>query len=122
MRLRPVCLALALVLGACTATPDRQTAPEPAGFWTGEMGGPVPATIAGGTVIDTAALAELIAEEDPVLIDVGPDAAQARQHRRRRLGAAAASDDPGQRVAAGAPARAISRRRAMSGSAAGCKR
>jgi PQQ-dependent catabolism-associated CXXCW motif protein len=63
---------LALLLSACTATPDRETAPEPEGFWTGPMGGPVPASIEGGTVIDAAALATLIAAEDPVLVDVGP--------------------------------------------------
>ena len=65
-------LALAFLLSACTSTPDRETAPEPDGFWTGQMGGPVPATIAGGTVIDTVALAALISEHDPVLVDVGP--------------------------------------------------
>ena len=70
--MRQACLALALLLSACTATPDRQTAPEPDGFWTGPMGGPVPATIAGGAVIDTAELAALIAKRDPVLVDVGP--------------------------------------------------
>ena len=62
----------ALLLSACSATPDRETAPEPDGIWTGPMGGPVPATIEGGTVIGTAALAELIAERDPALVDVGP--------------------------------------------------
>jgi PQQ-dependent catabolism-associated CXXCW motif protein len=36
------------------------------------MGGPVPATITGGTVITTDELAALIAERDPVLVDVGP--------------------------------------------------
>jgi hypothetical protein len=36
------------------------------------MGGPVPATLSGGTVVDTAALAALIAAENPVLLDVGP--------------------------------------------------
>lgn len=71
--MRQAWLALALLLSACAApAPDRATAPEPAGFWTGPMGGPVPATIAGGTVVDTAALADLIAERDPVLVDVGP--------------------------------------------------
>jgi len=63
---------LALLLSGCSATPNRETAPEPEGFWTGPMGGPVPATIEGGTVIDTEELAELIAEQDPVLVDVGP--------------------------------------------------
>ena len=70
--MRQACLHLVLLLSACTATPDRETAPEPDGFWTGPMGGPVPATIAGGTVVDTAELAALIAAEKPVLVDVGP--------------------------------------------------
>jgi PQQ-dependent catabolism-associated CXXCW motif protein len=45
---------------------------EPSGFWTGPMQSEVPATISGGTVIDTPALAAMIEEKDPVLIDVGP--------------------------------------------------
>jgi PQQ-dependent catabolism-associated CXXCW motif protein len=36
------------------------------------MGGAVPATIEGGTVVDSAKLAALIAERHPVLVDVGP--------------------------------------------------
>jgi PQQ-dependent catabolism-associated CXXCW motif protein len=36
------------------------------------MGGSVPASIAGGEVIDSAGLIALIGEENPVLIDVGP--------------------------------------------------
>ena len=63
---------VALLLCACSTTPDRETAPEPEGFWTGPMGGPVPATIEGGSVIDTTELAALISERDPVLVDVGP--------------------------------------------------
>lgn len=62
----------ALLLCGCAETNDRSTTPEPAGFWTGPMGGPVPATITGGMVIDTAGLVVLMAEKDPVLVDVGP--------------------------------------------------
>jgi PQQ-dependent catabolism-associated CXXCW motif protein len=62
--------ALLLLLSACAQTQD--TVPEPAGFWTGPMGGDVPATISGGTVVDTAELAALIAAQQPVLVDVGP--------------------------------------------------
>lgn len=69
--MRRACL-LALLLCACTAAPDRETAPEPDGFWTGPMGGPVPAGIEDGTVIGTAELARMIAAEGPVLVDVGP--------------------------------------------------
>lgn len=61
---------LALLLSACADTSN--SVPEPAGFWTGPIGGPVPATIAGGEVVTTAELAALIAAEHPVLIDVGP--------------------------------------------------
>lgn len=60
---------LALVAGpACAQT----YAPEPDGFWMGEMGGPVPATIAGGKVIGTAELRELVDAGGAVLVDVAP--------------------------------------------------
>jgi len=45
-------------------------APEPHGYWLGPIHGPVPATIAGGTVLGTAALARLLAGGGVVLIDV----------------------------------------------------
>lgn len=45
--------------------------PEPEGLWTGPMHGPTPATLAGATVLDLAALEALIAEK-PILVDVGP--------------------------------------------------
>jgi PQQ-dependent catabolism-associated CXXCW motif protein len=63
---------LALLLSACVETGDPASVPEPAGFWTGPMGGAVPATITGGTVINSAELAALIAAEQPVLVDVSP--------------------------------------------------
>lgn len=43
---------------------------EPAGFHQGAMHGYTPNTVAGGTVIDTAQLAKLIAVEHPLLVDV----------------------------------------------------
>lgn len=62
-------LLLALLLGAASAPVP---VPEPDGFWTGPTGGAVPATIAGGTVIDTEALQRLVAQGGIVLIDVAP--------------------------------------------------
>ena len=52
------------------AAPPPEQVPEPQGYWLGPVNGPVPASIAGGTVIDTAALAHLIARGGVALIDV----------------------------------------------------
>jgi PQQ-dependent catabolism-associated CXXCW motif protein len=59
-------------LGAALAETTAQTAyaPEPHDYWLGPIHGPVPATIAGGTVIDTAALAHLLESGGAVLVDV----------------------------------------------------
>jgi PQQ-dependent catabolism-associated CXXCW motif protein len=47
--------------------------PEPAGFWTGPMQGAVPATLAGATVLATAAAAQAFLTQHQALpIDVGP--------------------------------------------------
>jgi PQQ-dependent catabolism-associated CXXCW motif protein len=46
--------------------------PEPAGIWTGPLQGAVPATIAGGKVVDAAAVEALIAQQRAILIDVAP--------------------------------------------------
>jgi PQQ-dependent catabolism-associated CXXCW motif protein len=46
--------------------------PEPTGIWTGPLQGPVPATIAGGKVVDATAVDTLIAQEQAILIDVAP--------------------------------------------------
>ena len=51
---------------------DPAHAPEPSGFWTGRMLGPVPATIAGGRVIHTAELKLLAAGGAIFLVDVSP--------------------------------------------------
>lgn len=45
-------------------------APEPQDYWTGPMQGEVPATLAGGRVLHTEALADLLRDGGIVLIDV----------------------------------------------------
>lgn len=62
---RILLLAVLLQVGA---TPEH--APEPQGYWLGPIHGPVPATISGGTVIDTDALAALQQSGRAVLVDV----------------------------------------------------
>lgn len=66
------CLLLTVTLGEALAAATGQTphAREPHGYWLGPIHGPVPATIAGGTVIGTAALAHLLASGGVVLVDV----------------------------------------------------
>ena len=44
--------------------------PEPQGLWPGPMQGSTPQTLRGATVIDAATMAKLIADNDPVLVDV----------------------------------------------------
>lgn len=75
MRHFGACLALLTVtVGAALAAATGQTAhaPEPHGYWLGPARGPVPATIAGGTVIGTATLARVLAKGGAVLLDVAP--------------------------------------------------
>lgn len=55
-----------------TALANDDAPPEPDSYWQGAMNGKVPATIAGGIVIATRQLTELIQRENPVLIDVVP--------------------------------------------------
>jgi len=64
--------ALLMLASAPTAFADGDQPPEPAGYWQGPMNGKVPATIAGGTVIRTDELANLVRRENPVLVDVVP--------------------------------------------------
>ncbi len=45
-------------------------APEPPGLWTGEERGAVPATLAGGQVVDTEGLQALLAYGGAVVVDV----------------------------------------------------
>jgi PQQ-dependent catabolism-associated CXXCW motif protein len=61
------------------ATPAREgntdraaepTVPEPSGYWTGDINGPTPATIAGGKVIRARELADLMKRERAVTVDV----------------------------------------------------
>lgn len=49
---------------------QRSAVPEPEGYRTADYHAPVPATLAGTTVLDTEALLELIGRERPVLVDV----------------------------------------------------
>ena len=67
------CLIAWLLLAAVTAaSAGEETPPEPAGYWQGPMLSKVPATIAGGKVIGTDQLADLVRQENPVLVDVVP--------------------------------------------------
>ena len=64
---------LLLLLAAAASAPAAaapEHVPEPHGYWLGPIHGPVPATIAGGTVLDTAGLAHLLAGGGVVLLDV----------------------------------------------------
>ena len=101
LRLRRTGLALALLLSACTSSPDRETAPEPDGFWTGPMGRAGAGDHRGrrGYRHGGAGGADLGARSRAGLRR--PDAAQAGHHRGRGWGAAAASHYLGQCVAAG---------------------
>src|SRR5512138_178934 len=47
-----------------------ENVPEPDGFWTGPINSPVPATLRGGKVIHTSELERMIANDQPLLIDV----------------------------------------------------
>lgn len=48
------------------------SAPEPAGLYQGALAGYTPSTLSGAAVVDTAAVAELVAAGGVVLLDVGP--------------------------------------------------
>jgi PQQ-dependent catabolism-associated CXXCW motif protein len=63
-------LMTALLLAIQSSTAVMAQAPEPEGFWNGPMQSPTPSTLAGAVVVDTQKLAELIAQEKPLLIDV----------------------------------------------------
>lgn len=64
-------LAFLLLMSACAEAAD-PAPPEPADVWTGPMQGPVPATIAGGTVIGVDEIEALVAQEGAILVDVAP--------------------------------------------------
>ena len=57
--------ALLFALGAAAAA-----VPEPAGFWTGPIGGPVPASLSGGRVIHTMKLATFLKSTAVLVVDV----------------------------------------------------
>lgn len=68
-----VCVSVALVLASVTTgSAGQDSPPEPAGYWQGPMLGKVPETIAGGTVIETDKLADLVRQQGSVLVDVVP--------------------------------------------------
>lgn len=59
---------LAAALFATSAIAEE--APEPDGYWTGPINGPVPATLSGGKVIHADELSAMLDAEQVVLIDV----------------------------------------------------
>lgn len=71
-----VCAGFALASSGALATdppanPSPAVAPEePADYWTGPINGPVPRTVSGGTVIDTASLKAMLEQGDLVLVEV----------------------------------------------------
>ena len=76
-------LLAGLLLGLASLTPARaggdedstsadSGVPEPAGYRMDEYRAPTPATLAGGTVVDTAGVQQLLGESGVVLIDVLP--------------------------------------------------
>jgi PQQ-dependent catabolism-associated CXXCW motif protein len=69
---RQAWLALALLLGTAAVAGAAEHAAEPSGFWTGPLHGPVPATLAGGSVIDTTQMIALAHDGGAVLVDVSP--------------------------------------------------
>jgi PQQ-dependent catabolism-associated CXXCW motif protein len=75
--MRPIVALLASALalagsGAATAGVPAAPPPEPAGFWTGPLNDPVPATLEGGKVIHTHDLAALLKHKEgkAVIVDV----------------------------------------------------
>ncbi len=71
-RISITCAALAMIAALPGALAQEGPPPEPEGFWQGPINGPLPATIAGGTVIATQELAGLAGDASTVLIDVSP--------------------------------------------------
>lgn len=68
-----VCMTVWLALAAMAPVlAGEEQPPEPDGYWQGPMNGRVPATLAGGRVIDTQDLADMVEHDNPVLIDVLP--------------------------------------------------
>lgn len=67
-----VAVTLAFVCMTMAARADEDPPPEPDGYWQGAMNGRVPATLAGGTVIGTDTLQDMLRTKSPLLIDVVP--------------------------------------------------
>lgn len=68
-----VLLALVALLLAATALAESSSpaaVPEPAGYWTGDINSPTPATLRGGKVIDAKGLSALLQTGKVVVIDV----------------------------------------------------
>jgi PQQ-dependent catabolism-associated CXXCW motif protein len=63
-------LAVFLTRAVIVAAAEPEHAPEPEGFWTGSINGPVPATLRGAEVIQAQALAHRIHRGDVVVVDV----------------------------------------------------
>jgi PQQ-dependent catabolism-associated CXXCW motif protein len=66
--LRCACLVMALSLASLTTAAP--VVPEPRGYWMGATHGPVAATLAGGKVIHTRALAALLKADAVLVVDV----------------------------------------------------
>ncbi|HEY1932978.1 MAG TPA: rhodanese-like domain-containing protein [Acetobacteraceae bacterium] len=67
---RLLLLSLVVAASISATAAGAKHVPEPSGYWQGPIHGPVPATIAGGTVLDTVTLAHLLAGGGVVLLDV----------------------------------------------------
>ena len=65
-----------LCLFAAFAAAGSDTVQEPEGFWSGPINSAVPATIAGGKVIHAEALAQLLDQTPPLVIDVSNEPAR----------------------------------------------
>lgn len=69
LAVRCACATVVLALFACHSLRD-DAVPEPAGYWSGPIDSPVPASLAGGQVIGARELATLLkADPAPVVID-----------------------------------------------------
>lgn len=63
-------LAFALLLAGAAQAADLPQPPQPDGLWTGPAHGRTPAGLTGATVLTAPALARLIADENPLILDV----------------------------------------------------
>ncbi len=66
----PLAIAAVVLLGAAAPADSPVGVQEPAGLYQGPLHGYTPKTLKGATVLDATALATLIAERQPVLLDV----------------------------------------------------